>query len=136
MATQELVKEEGDKHYGGGFRRGADDEYTNYPQVEEGTTDLIKTEFKLGFLDGRDDDDFGQTGTSAKYVFSFDDEGIIELGEDGNEVTAISNLDGEDILPVNANGKVYNLSGQHVGNSLNGLSKGMYIVNGKKVVVK
>ena len=136
MATQELVKEEGDKHYGGGFRRGADDEYTNYPQVEEGTTDLIKTEFKLGFLDGRDDDDFGETGTSAKYVFSFDDEGIIELGEDGNEVTAISNLDGEDILPVNANGKVYNLSGQHVGNSLNGLSKGMYIVNGKKVVVK
>ncbi len=136
MATQELVKKEGDKHYGGGYRRGADDEYTNYPQVEEGTTDLIKTEFKLGFLDGRDDDDFGETGTSAKYVFSFDDEGIIELGEDGNEVTAISNLDGEDILPVNANGKVYNLSGQHVGNSLNGLSKGMYIVNGKKVVVK
>ena len=136
MATQELVKEEGDKHYGGGYRRGADDAYTNYPQVEEGTTDLLKSEFKLGFLDGRDDDDFDNVGTYAKYIFSFEDEGIVELDADGNETTAITKLDGEDILPTTANGKVFNMSGQHVGNSLNGLSKGMYIVNGKKVIVK
>ena len=32
-------------------------------------------------------------------------------------------------------GKVFNLNGQLVGNSLEGLSKGIYIVNGKKVVV-
>lgn len=32
--------------------------------------------------------------------------------------------------------RVYNLNGQYVGTMLNGLSKGVYIVNGKKVVVK
>lgn len=133
MATQELVKVEGDKHYGEGFRRGADDEYTNYPQVEEGTTDLIKTEFKLGFLDGRDDDDFEANGTHSKYMFTFDDD-IVEIDADGNEYTAIEQIDGETIMPVNA--KVYNMSGQYVGTSLQGLSKGLYIVNGKKYIVK
>ena len=33
-------------------------------------------------------------------------------------------------------GKVYNLNGQLVGNSAEGLSKGVYIVNGKKVIIK
>ena len=33
-------------------------------------------------------------------------------------------------------GKVFNLSGKLVGNSLEGLSKGIYIVNGKKVIIK
>ena len=37
---------------------------------------------------------------------------------------------------VKANGRVYNLNGQYVGNSLNGLQPGLYIQNGKKVVVK
>ena len=37
---------------------------------------------------------------------------------------------------VKANGRVYNLNGQYVGNSLNGLQPGIYIQNGKKVVVK
>jgi hypothetical protein len=32
--------------------------------------------------------------------------------------------------------KVYNLRGQYVGSELSGLSKGVYIVNGKKVLVK
>ena len=50
------------------------------------------------------------------------------------------NIDGEttDInnIETNAavNGKVYNLNGQYVGNSLNGLKKGIYVVNGKKVI--
>lgn len=35
-----------------------------------------------------------------------------------------------------ANGCVYNLNGQYVGNSLNGLQPGLYIQNGKKIVVK
>ncbi len=33
-------------------------------------------------------------------------------------------------------GKVYNLQGQCVGSSLQGLSKGVYIINGKKVIIK
>lgn len=37
---------------------------------------------------------------------------------------------------INGNSRVYNISGQYVGNSLEGLSKGIYIVNGKKYVVK
>lgn len=37
---------------------------------------------------------------------------------------------------VKANGRVYNLNGQYVGNSLNDLQPGIYIQNGKKVVVK
>ena len=36
--------------------------------------------------------------------------------------------------PVNA--KVYNMAGQYVGKSADGLSKGLYVVNGKKIVVK
>ena len=31
---------------------------------------------------------------------------------------------------------VYNLNGQQVGNSAAGLAKGVYIINGKKVIVK
>lgn len=31
---------------------------------------------------------------------------------------------------------VYNLSGQRVGNSVGALSKGIYIINGKKVIIK
>lgn len=37
---------------------------------------------------------------------------------------------------VKANGRVYNLNGQYVGNSLNGLQPGLYIQNGKKIVIK
>lgn len=50
------------------------------------------------------------------------------------------NIDGEttgiNSIETNAtvNGKVYNLNGQYVGNSLNGLKKGIYVVNGKKVI--
>lgn len=33
-------------------------------------------------------------------------------------------------------GKVYNLNGQLVGTSTDGLAKGIYIVNGKKVIIK
>lgn len=37
---------------------------------------------------------------------------------------------------VKANGRVYNLNGQYVGNSLNGLQSGIYIQSGKKIVIK
>ena len=41
-----------------------------------------------------------------------------------------------DQLKETLQGKVYNLNGQLVGNSVEGLSKGVYIVNGKKVIIK
>lgn len=37
---------------------------------------------------------------------------------------------------IQDNLRVYNLNGQYVGNSLEGLAKGVYVVNGKKVVKK
>lgn len=46
------------------------------------------------------------------------------------ETTDINNIETEAAV----NGKVYNLNGQYVGNSLNGLKKGIYVVNGKKVI--
>ncbi|MCR4853362.1 MAG: leucine-rich repeat domain-containing protein [Prevotella sp.] len=125
MATEEVT---GTK--GAGYR---DDSKSNYPEPKAGTTDLLESDFYLGFLDGRDDDDFEATGTHSKYMFTLDDD-IVEIDDDGNEYTAIEQIDGETIMPVNA--KVYNMSGQYVGTSLQGLSKGLYIVNGKKYIVK
>lgn len=46
------------------------------------------------------------------------------------ETTGINSIETETAV----NGKVYNLNGQYVGNSLNGLKKGIYVVNGKKVI--
>ena len=46
------------------------------------------------------------------------------------ETTGINSIETEAAV----NGKVYNLNGQYVGNSLNGLQKGIYVVNGKKVI--
>ena len=128
MATPEID----DNHPNGGRYR--DNAKSNYPQVEEGTIDLLKSNFYLGFLDGRDDDDF-QNMQAAEYIFAFDD-GITEYDEAGYEVTAIESLDGESTIGVPANGKVYNMSGQMVGTSIDNLGKGLYIVNGKKFVVK
>lgn len=47
-----------------------------------------------------------------------------------DETTGINNIE----TKAAVNGKVYNLNGQYVGNSLNGLKKGIYVVNGKKVI--
>lgn len=53
----------------------------------------------------------------------------ININIDG-ETTGINDIETE----TTVNGKVYNLNGQYVGNSLNGLKKGIYVVNGKKVI--
>lgn len=48
-------------------------------------------------------------------------------------VSGIENING---ATAQANGKVYTLAGQYVGNSTKGLMKGIYVINGKKIVVK
>lgn len=53
----------------------------------------------------------------------------LNINIDG-ETTSINNIE----TNATVNGKVYNLNGQYVGNSLNGLKKGIYVVNGKKVI--
>ena len=49
------------------------------------------------------------------------------------QTTGISQVEG---IRQALQGKVYNLQGQCVGSSLQGLSKGVYIINGKKVIIK
>ena len=113
-----------------------DNDKSVYPTVVSGTDDLLKENFSLAFLNGRDDDDFDQSyAANAKYIFSFND-GIEEYGDDGSEVTAIKMIDGEELNYIPENGNVYNMAGQFVGKGLAGLPKGLYVVNGKKYIVK
>ena len=63
------------------------------------------------------------------YVPSKVSAAALNINIDG-ETTGINDIETE----ATVNGKVYNLNGQYVGNSLNGLKKGIYVVNGKKVI--
>ena len=68
-------------------------------------------------------------GNLKALSFSFDGD---------SSTTAIENVAGQEDAAVQADGFVYNLSGQRVGtrNNMSNLSSGIYIVAGKKVVVK
>lgn len=90
---------------------------------------VFNRQMEIRFRDGLDD---SFTSSARMYQFVFEDD-IMDFEPDG-QATAIEVLDGVRIAPVH--GKVYNMAGQQVGNSLEGLSKGMYIVNGKKYVIK
>jgi len=75
-----------------------------------------------------DNDDFESAG--VKYQFTIE-------GEDGfDEAVNIEKIDGEVVNAAALEGDVFNMAGQRVGTSVEGLSKGLYIVNGKKVLVK
>lgn len=67
-------------------------------------------------------------GLRAYFVFPTS-AAAAKLNFDG-ETTGINNIE----TNAAVNSKVYNLNGQYVGNSLNGLKKGIYVVNGKKVI--
>lgn len=68
-------------------------------------------------------------GIPAKLSFSFDGD---------SSTTAIENVTRQEDAAVQADGFVYNLSGQRVGtrNNMSNLSSGIYVVAGKKFVVK
>lgn len=75
-------------------------------------------------------DDF-PTASSAK-SYDMESDGISMVGD--SEVTGI-----EEIVPATTESEtisVYNVNGVFMGNSVEGLAKGIYIVNGKKYVVK
>ncbi|WP_443702238.1 hypothetical protein [Prevotella sp.] len=65
---------------------------------------------------------------------------VAPSGESGSKMGI--NIDGETnyITTLNGSavvyGKVYNLNGQYVGNDVKGLKKGVYVVNGRKFIVK
>lgn len=75
------------------------------------------------------EDDSFTTSAGAKHG------GITFDFSEMSNTTGISTvIDGQEVDVTY--GRVYNLNGQYVGTSLNGLQKGIYVVNGKKVVVK
>lgn len=61
------------------------------------------------------------------------DMSLVTLSFSYSTTTGISQVEG---IKKALQGKVYNLQGQCVGSSLQGLSKGVYIINGKKVIIK
>lgn len=75
-------------------------------------------------------DQQGAKKIAPVFGISFEDDeavtGIDEIEIDGNKYA----------VEHNVNYAVYNANGQYVGNSLSNLAKGIYIVNGKKFVVK
>ncbi|MBR3010356.1 MAG: hypothetical protein IKH91_06015 [Prevotella sp.] len=85
-----------------------------------------------GFRGWIEDVDAPSTTGNAKLALN----GII----DENEISGIDDIVTDDALPVLTNGSaIYDLSGRKVAvsvNQLNTLPKGMYIVNGKKYIVK
>lgn len=68
-------------------------------------------------------------GNAKALSFSFDDD---------SSTTAIENVAGQEDAAVQTDGFVYNLSGQRVGtrNNMSNLSSGIYVVAGKKFVIK
>ena len=68
-------------------------------------------------------------GNAKALSFSFDGD---------SSTTAIENVAGQEAAAVQTDGVVYNLSGQRVGtrNNMSNLSSGIYVVAGKKFVVK
>ena len=72
------------------------------------------------------------SGAQAKATFG------ISFGEDEMETTGIRDIQNDSNLQNVPTGRVYNMNGQVVkeNGSLQGLGKGLYIINGKKYIVK
>ena len=62
-----------------------------------------------------------------------EDMSLVQLAFSYGPATGINQLE---TVQEALQGKVYNLNGQLVGDSIDGLAKGIYIVNGKKVIIK
>lgn len=122
------------EHFGGGFRSLAN---CYFPMNYKDTYDWIPAPMKLWFC-GRDDSSFQYfkpNNNNTRYIFVMDDEDeIIEYGDEVTNVKSIDTLDG--VPQLTDKSRVYNLSGQYMGNNTNGLPKGVYIVDGRKIVVE
>ena len=123
---------------GGGFR---DIKHCYFPMNQPGTVDAIPAPLQLWFI-GRNDHLFNNYGLAGpkqnnltRIIFTLDgEEEIVECGENATAVKTIDMLDG--VPQMNSSSKVYSLSGLYMGNSVEGLSKGVYIVGGRKIVIE
>jgi len=74
----------------------------------------------------------GDTGVKSMFI-NFTNE---PTNHDADAIDIIEKTDAEQTIPVEYMNKIFNLSGQMVGNSTDGLEKGIYIKNGKKFIVR
>lgn len=79
------------------------------------------------------DDDHTLKALRGYFVAPSSESGALMAIRINGTTTSIAALNGN---ATTTNGKVYNLSGQYVGNDVKALPKGVYIVNGKKYIVK
>ena len=77
----------------------------------------------------------GARSALFNYLYAKKMQGDFILRIEDTDLERSSRKSEEDIKKA-LRGKVYNLQGQCVGSSLQGLSKGVYIINGKKVIIK
>ena len=73
------------------------------------------------------------TSTNGIYVYDItvkDASGKVLSIDDLNVLTGIGAIEAK----TTADGKAYDLNGRYVGNDLNNLQRGVYIMNGKKIV--
>ena len=84
----------------------------------------LKTTFK--------DDSFKKTsgGTAKQYLMDFDASDLVAVGTDATGIEAPA------AVGTKASEVVYDLQGRKVADSMKGLPKGVYVVGGKKYVVK
>lgn len=116
-------------YLGGSLAEGAQWPFGFYYTISEGNT---WTPYTCILAPDADTD----AGAKEFSFASFNFEDVVVENKEGQQATTIDN----ELfvrIPVKATGKVYNMQGQQVGtNGVEGLSKGLYIVNGKKYIVK
>lgn len=78
-------------------------------------------------------DDFKTTSAGGAKAYGMENGGVSMVGD--NEATGIEEIATSENI-VGESISVYNVNGVFMGNSVEGLAKGLYIVNGKKYVVK
>lgn len=122
--------EDGWSHFG---------EYLEFGDINmDGEIDNEDLELINKYIDGEADDDFNKDIADTNGDGTIDEEDVQNIADIicQGETTGIENTYVKDDNPYNGTSDVYNLNGQKVGTSLDGLPKGIYIVRGRKVLVK
>ena len=113
--------------------------YLNGFNFEDGHTFVAPTDAEPGKTDHPGEGTVAADGaawvTSTKGIYVYD----ITVKNASGKVLSIDDLNvltgiGEIEAKTTADGKAYDLNGRYVGNDLNNLQRGVYIVNGKKIV--
>ena len=114
-------------------------EYLEFGDIDmDGDIDIDDLGLIKDYINGEAGDGFNKDIADTNgdgVVDEVDVQNIADIISQG-ETTGIENTYVKDDNPYNGTSDVYNLNGQKVGTSLDGLPKGIYIVRGRKVLVK